>query len=190
MKFTKVPSDAFKNIQINAGILVKSFKPDDQTVGAIIGATSGGVNFTATPEYKDYGEDIDNMPKNMLELKKQTNIEAKLTGTFISVSPDLAKTLIGSADVDSDDDTHIIPRKDILTSDFEDVWWVGDYSDVNTGENAGFMAIHVMNALSTGGFSIQSADDGKGTFAFEFTGHYSMEAQDEVPFEIYIKVGE
>lgn len=190
MKYTQMPADAFKSIQMNAGILTNTFNPESGVIGKIIGATSGGVNFTATPEFSDYGDDIDNCPKNMLELKKLTSWEAKMSGTFISVSADLATTLVGAGDVDSDDDTHIIPRNDILKTDFIDIWWIGDYSDVNTGEGAGFCAIHLMNALSTGGFQIQSTDDGKGQFSFEFTGHYSMDAQDTVPFEIYIKAGE
>lgn len=189
MKFTQIPSTAFKNIQMNAGILVKSFTPDTETIGDLLGATSGGVNFTATPTFKDYGDDIDNCPKNMLELKKLESWEAKLTGKFVTVTADTAKMLVACADVDSSDDTHIIPRNDVASTDFTDVWWIGDYSDVNTGATAGFCAIHLMNGLSTGGFKIQSGDKAKGTFDFEFTGHYSMDAQDEVPFEIYIKQG-
>jgi hypothetical protein len=51
------------------------------------------------------------------------------------------------------------------------------------------MAIKLINALSTGGFKLQSNDKGKGDFAFEFTGHYTMEDIDAVPFEMYIKAG-
>lgn len=47
----------------------------------------------------------------------------------------------------------------------------------------------MLNALSTGGFQMQTADEAKGQFAFEYTAHYSMSAQDTVPFEIYIKAG-
>ena len=61
---------------------------------------------------------------------------------------------------------------------------------MNGVTNGGFCAVHLKNALSTAGFQIQSTDKGKGQFAFEFTGHYSMDAQNEVPFEIYIKAGE
>jgi len=192
MKYTKIPTTAFKNIQMNAGILVDSFTPASQTIGNIIGATSGGVSFNATPTFKDYGEDIDNCPKNTMELKKLESWEAKLTGRFVSVTADLAKMLIGAGDADSADATHIIPRNDIATTDFDDIWWVGDYSDVNEtsgSSTAGFCAIHLSNALSTGGFQIQSTDKGKGQFAFEFTAHYSMSSQDTVPFEVYVSQG-
>jgi hypothetical protein len=103
------------------------------------------------------------------------------------MTADTAHLLAGAADIDPLDSTKIIPRKDVLLTDFSDLWWIGDYSDVNTGDNAGFCAIHMLNALNTGGFQIQSNDKGKGNFAFTFTGHVSMNAQDVVPFEIYIK---
>ena len=57
MKFTKIPSDAFQKLQINAGILTTDFTPATGEIGAAgqIGATTGGVSFTATPTYSDYG---------------------------------------------------------------------------------------------------------------------------------------
>lgn len=192
MKYTKIPTDTFKNLQLNAGVLLKSFDVDTQTLAAnsIIGATSGGVSFKAVPSFIDFGEDIDNCPKNMKEMKKLDAWEAKMSGTFASVSKSLAKTLVGAADLSG---SKVTPRNDLAAADFADLWWVGDYSEVNedgtsTGK-AGFIAIHLLNSLSTGGFSIQSSDKGKGQFEFEFTGHYSMEDQDKVPFEVYIQEG-
>lgn len=189
MKYTQIPATAFQNIQLNAGILVDSFIPSTGTIGNLLGATTGGVNFADAVEYSDYGDDIDNCPKNMLELKKLESHSVTMGGTFVTLSANTAKVLVGVADVDADNATHIIPRNDLLTTDFKDLWWIGDYSDVNTGDNAGFVAIHMMNALNTGGFQIQTTDRGKGQFAFEFTGHYSMAAQDVVPYEIFVKQG-
>lgn len=186
MKFTKIPETTFSSLQMNAGILTTTFEPGTGTAGAIIGATTGGVNFTATPEFSDFGEDIDNAPKNVLELKKLDSWEAKLSGTFATVTADLAKLLVGAADTAS---SKVTPRNDLNAEDFSELWWVGDYSDKNGNTNGGFCAIHMMNALSTGGFQIQSTDKGKGQFAFEFTAHYSLAAQDTVPFEIYVKAG-
>ena len=62
MKYTKIPETTFKNLQLNAGVLLSAFNPTSATVSgeAIIGATTGGINFTATPTYNDFGQDIDN----------------------------------------------------------------------------------------------------------------------------------
>ncbi len=189
MKYTQIPDTAFQNIQLNAGILVDDFDPKTGVIGRLLGATTGGVNFTDSVEYTDFGEDIDNCPKNMMELKKLDNHEVKMSGTFVTIDAATAKMLVAVGDVDEADASHIIPRNDLLISDFLTVWWIGDYSDVNTGDNAGFIAIKMINAMNTGGFQIQSTDKGKGQFAFEFTGHYSMNAQDKVPYEIYIQQG-
>lgn len=191
MKFTKIPSDAFQKLQINAGILTTDFTPATGAIGESgqIGATTGGVNFTATPTYADFGEDIDNCPKNMKELKKLDSWEAKMTGTFVNADTAIAKLLCGAADIGTTDTTKVTPRNDLKDADFGDIWLVGDYSDKNGETNGGFIAIKLINALSTGGFQLQTSDKAKGQFAFEFTGHYSMSAQDTVPFEIYIKAG-
>ena len=191
MKYTKIPENTFQNLQLNAGVLLSSFTPSTATVSeeAIIGATTGGINFTATPTYTDFGEDIDNCPKNMKELKQLDSWEAKCSGTFVTVDTAVAKSLIGAADIGSPDTTKVTPRNDLAQADFSDIWIVGDYSDKNGDTNGGFIAIHMMNALSTGGFQIKTSDKAKGQFAFEYTAHYSMSAQGTVPFEVYVKAG-
>ena len=189
MKYTQIPVNTFRELQMNAGILVDTFNPATGVIGNLIGATTGGVNFADNVSYTDLGEDIDNCPKNMMELKQLESHEVTMSGTFLTVTAASAKRLAAVADIDPNDATHIIPRNDVLARDFLEVWWIGDYSDVNTGDNAGFLAIRLMNALNTGGFQIQSTDKAKGNLAFTFTGHYSMEAQDVVPYEIYIKSG-
>ena len=189
-KFTDMPAETFNEILKNAGILLKGatgFDPTNRSYSRsdIIGATSGGINFSDTPEYVDYGEDIDNCPKNTKELKEIKSREIKVTGTFVTVDNATAKMLIAGADVDDVDTTHIVPRDVLESTDFDDIWFVSDYS----AEDGGFVAIHLMNCLSTGGFTIQSTDGAKGTFAFELTSHYSISDTDTVPYEVYISEG-
>jgi hypothetical protein len=191
MKFTKIPESTFKNIGINAGVVLSSFTPSNPALEDenILGATSGGVNFTATPTYTDFGSDIDNCPANMKELKKLESWEIKMSGSFITVNTALAQRLMAAADIGTTDTTKVTPRVDVSDADFSDLWFVCDYSDKTGETNGGYIAIHILNALSTGGFSLQSTDDGKAKFSFEFTGHVSMSAQTVVPFEVYIKEG-
>lgn len=191
MRYTRIPETAFQNLQLNAGVLLSDFDPAAGTVeeADIMGATSGGVAFAATPEFSDFGEDIDNCPANVLEMKRLDSVKVTMSGTFITVSTTLVKDLIGAADIDGSDPTKVVPRNDVATTDFKDIWWVGDYSDKNGETKGGFVAIHMLNGLSTGGFQLQSGNREKGQFEFEFTGHYSIKAQDTVPFEVYVKAG-
>lgn len=191
MRFTQIPANTFKELQLNAGILLSDFDPSDGSFEAtdMLGATSGGVSFTAQAEFTDFAEDIDNAAKNMKEFKVLDSWTATMSGTFASLTTALAKMLVGAGVIDGTNANKIVPRNDLDQADFADVWWVGDYSDKTGATNGGFLAIHLLNALSTGGFQIQSGDKAKGQFAFEFTGHYSNAAQNTVPFEIYVKAG-
>lgn len=186
MKFTQIPADTFKQLQLNAGIIVDTFTPEDGTFENIIFATSGGCTFKADAEFTDFGDDIDNCPENTKELKRIDSYTTSLSGTAITVNEETATRLIGAADAASG---KVTPRTDLKDDDFKDLWWVGDYSDQNGKKNGGFIAVHIMNALSTGGFQIKSDNKKKGNYSFEFTGHYSVKEPDVIPFELYIKEG-
>ena len=191
MKFTQIPTNTFEELQLNAGVLLSSFDPATGTTSNedILGATSGGVSFKDTPTYKDFGEDIDNCPKNTKELKRVESREIKMSGTYLTVNTARAKSLVAAADIDGSDTTKITPRDVLKETDFEDLWWVGDYSDKNGDQSGGYIAIHLRDALSTDGFSLQSGDKSKGQFAFGYTAHYSIANPDNVPYEMYIKAG-
>ena len=189
MKFTQLPANTFETLQLNAGIIASAFDPETGVIerGDITGATTGGVSFADVPEYSDFGEDIDNCPKNTKELKRIVSREITMSGTYLTVDTARAKSLVAAAD--ASEDGKITPRDNLLDTDFTDLWWIGDYSDKNGDTNGGYIAIHLKNALSTGGFALQSTDRAKGQFAFTYTAHYSIENTAEVPYDMYIKAG-
>ena len=127
MKFTQIPENTFKELVMNAGVLLSDFTPAtaELTNSDIIGATTGGITFAATPTYSDYGDDIDNCPKNTMELKKLDAWEVKLSGTFVSVNATSAKKAIAAADSDASSNK-ITPRNDVASGDFSDIWLVAD----------------------------------------------------------------
>lgn len=193
-KFTRIPTDTFSKLQLNAGVLVRGSTGFNPSTGAItaanlMGATSGGLHVSCAPEFVDFGEDIDNCPKNVKELKIIDNWTCTISGTFLTVDTTNVKEMLGAADISSTDTTKVTPRRDLSQADFSDIWLVCDYSDKNGPTKGGYVAVHMMNALSTGGFDLQTADNGKGQFSVEFTGHVSIDDQDTVPMEFYIKAG-
>lgn len=182
MKFTRIPADTFENLQTNAGILLKTFDPTGVTEVKeedIISATKGGVTATCIMTPKDLGEEIDNAPKNAMELMVIESWECKMGATLVGASPDTIKLMLGAADIDTATGK-ITPRKDLKVSDFVDLWWVGDRAD------GGAYAIHLKNALNTGGFSLKTNDKGNGEFTLDATGHFSLAKQDEVPMEFFV----
>lgn len=192
-KFRRIPINTFQQIAANAGVLAYAFDVDTGTIAEndMMGPTSGGVNFNANQKFKDYGEDIDNCPKNTKELMRPDEWDIKCSGSFVTSNAVLARRLMGTADVTTTGGvSKITPRTHIdIENDFFDFWVIGDYSDKNTGSGAGYIAIHILDAFSTGGFQLQSEDKGKWKFSFEFTAHFSMDEQANVPFEMYIKAG-
>lgn len=228
-KFTKIPSATFQSLQLDAGVLLKNFDPETAAEPAdedIITATTGGINATCVPTYSDLGEDVDNVPVNMKELKHLDSWECKISTTGIGTSPELIRYALGAADISgatyavtsdkaidetktyyvrsgtnpnytytkvttpdvSDIGTYyemtspgykITPRRDLKQTDFATIWWVGDRAD------GGMVAVKLMNALSTGGLSLQTTKNGKGQVSIELTGHVSINAQDTMPMEWY-----
>jgi hypothetical protein len=176
--YERIPADTFRTMQMSAGILCKDFNPDTGEFDNIIGATDGGVTIEATPDYKDHGENIDNCPKNVLELTTLESWECKVSGDYITASPTMIKTLLGSASLV---DNHITLRNTLTEDDFQDIWFVGDYGP------SGYFAVQLSNALNTKGFSSKSENNSHTKFSFEYKGHYSISNQDKVPLEIYIK---
>lgn len=179
--FTKIPQDTFDNLQLEAGILLKTFDPSQPAAPSdadIITATTGGIGVSCVPTFSDFGEDIDNCPANMMELKRIDSWEASMTFTGLAATPDSIKLALGAADTTGN---KVVPRRNLdATKDFQTLWWVGDRAD------GGFAAVKIMNSLSTGGFSMQTTKSGKGQFSYTITGHVSIEAQDVVPMEFYV----
>lgn len=180
--FTKIPQNTFDNLQTDAGVLLRTFNPASPAAPAdadIITATTGGINAVCQPEYSDYGEDVDNVPNNMKELKHLDGWTCTLSTTALGTSPELIKLQLGAADIDGTNTSKIVPRAELEQTDFSDIWWVGDKAD------GGLLAVRLINALSTGGFNLQTTKNGKGQLSLELTGHVSINAQDTVPMEFY-----
>lgn len=177
--FTVIPQDTFQQMQLDAGVLLNKFNPTTGTAPAdedIICATTGGIKVDCTPTYSDLGEDVDNCPNNVKELKKLEGWECKLSTTSLGTSPASIKLALGAADVSGN---QVTIRRDLAQADFADIWWVGDRAD------GGFVAVQLKNALSSGGFSLQTTKNGKGQTSIELTGHVSISAQTEMPMVFY-----
>lgn len=179
--FTKISSTAFNEMQLDAGVLLNTFNPASPEVkdNAIITATTGGITASCKPTYSDLGEDVDNCPNNTKEMKHLDGWDCKMSFTALSTTPAAIKLALGAADIDGTDSTKIIPRRDLKETDFADIWWVGDKTD------GGMVAIKLINALSTSGFELKTAKNGKGQVSVELTGHVSISAQDVMPMEFY-----
>ena len=182
-KFTKVSENTFKEIQLEAGLILKTFDPAGNTDvqdSDIVCATTGGISITCKPTFTDYGSDIDNVPANMLEFKEVDGWDCSIGFTALNASAEVIKLALGAADTSG---TKITPRFDMSKADASDIWWVGERAD------GGFVACCLKNAMSTDGLSLKTTKNGKGQLSCVLTGHVSVEAQDVVPMEFYVQEG-
>jgi hypothetical protein len=184
-RFTKVSEDAFDELQVNAGVLLTEFDVTDPyknpTSAQILATTTGGINPVCKANFSDYGEDVDNVPNGMKEFKQLDNWDCSMSFTTIKFNADNTVFALGAADKEllSNGVTKVKPRRDVKLTDYKDIWWVGDKA------NGGAYAVRLKDALSTEGLSIQSTKNAKGTMGVTLTGHFSLNAQDDVPMEFY-----
>lgn len=159
-KFSKISQEAFKSMQFNAGIVVNKFDVTGKTEvqdADIITATTGGVTATCKANFTDLGADVDNAQKNTAELMQIEDYDCTLAFTALNATTDVIKLALGAADVE---EKKVTPRMTLdpteSTGDFKDIWWVGDTID------GGYVAVRLMNALSTGGLTLKTTGQGQG----------------------------
>lgn len=186
-RFTQVKLDAFKQLQLEAGVIVSDFNPANPVLdkSKILFVTTGGINPICKPSFNDYFDDVDNMPSNTKQGKQIDQYECSIATTVLDVSPEGVKITLGAADIDANDTSRVTPRGYLKLDDFIDsLWWVGDKAD------GGFAAIQLLNALSTDGFSLKTTKKGKGNTALTLMGHYDANNIDVVPMNFYIVDGD
>lgn len=191
-RYTKMNPTDFKRMTWDAGIVVDEFDPTDGSfeLQNIRWATTGDNSFSATRDLTDLGADINNCPENTMQLQRANPWGAQITGTAVTIDAEQIREFLGNADIDEVDITKIVPREDLMATDFHDKWLIVNYSNLNGETKGGWMAIHIMNALSVDGFSGTFSKNGNGTFPYTLKAFYDMEDMSTVPFEIYIKAGE
>ena len=184
-RFSKISENTFSELQVDAGVLLKEFNPESPELldENIICATTGGINPTCVPTYSDWAADVDNAKNNMKEFMRIDGWTTSLGFTALNTTAEVIRMSLGAADIETSSGK-IVPRGELKNTDFADVWWVGDRSD------GGLVAIRLINALSTSGFSLQTTKNGKGQIAVTLGGHYSINDQDTVPMEFYVQEGE
>ena len=186
--FRRLAPTALNQLQLDAGVIITKEDFDPVTSAAIsaddiLCATSGGIQVSATPSMTYLGDDIDNCPSNMMELTDIESWACEMSFTALDVSEDIIKVALGASSVTSH---KIVPNSILTDENFQsNLWWIGDKSD------GGFIAVHLLNALSTSGFSLQTTKAGKGQLSVTLTGYSSAADYDEstgeyeIPIEIY-----
>jgi len=184
MRFAQIPIETFEQLQVEAGMVLTDFDPETGSFdnGDILCATTGGIKPDIKNDFKDFGEDIDNVKNNTWQLKRITNTTATLGFTPLNFNKGNLLYFLAAAEEDASG--KIVCRDTLKPTDFKNIWFVGELSD------GGMFAILMKNSLSTDGVSIQTKKNDKGTMTVTLTAHYDLTDQSGLaPVEFYISEG-
>ena len=189
LMLTGVTADTPKNLQLNAGVLLKNFDIETNTISDsdIIGATRGGGTLSFTPTIRQV--EADGIPTNFKSMQRIDEWTAQLQATLIEFRKDTLKLALGASvkEVDQTNYTELSVGHEVGDTDYSDMWWVGQ-----TGDGS-YLAVKLENSLNLAGLSVTLTNKGEGTYGITLTAHYQLsDLKDKhVPFKIYVpKEGE
>ena len=190
-----IRSEAFQNLQLNAGCFLVDFdhsaitdatalktaiKTAISDMTKILGVTRGGGTFTVTREIRT--PEVDGMRYPFKGADFVDSADAYLSGTLLEVVPDNFKRLLGTGEsVTSGKKTTVTMHTAINTdTDYIDkLCWVGDLADGRA------VLIELDNAFNTSDFSLTFTDKGEGTMTFEFHARQeNVDDYDYAPFRV------
>lgn len=189
-----IRSEAFQNLQLNAGVFLVGFDYSNiadatalktaittalATPSNILGVTRGGGSFTVTKEIRT--PDVDGMRYPFKGADFVDSVDAYMSGTLLEVVPNNFKLLLGTGDVaTSGKKTTVTMHTAIENTDYiSHLAWVGDLADGR------LVLIELDNAFNTADFSLTFTDKGEGTMTFEFHARQSnVNDYDNAPFRV------
>lgn len=190
-----IRTEAFKKLQLNAGIFLVDFDYStyanatamkaaikaalsDET--KILGVTRGGGSFTATREIRT--PEVDGMRYPFKGADFVDSIDAFLSGTLLEVTPSNMDRLLSTGDSTTSGNKTTITMHTAIDPDtdyIDSLSWVGDLAD------GSLVIITLKNAINTADFSLTFTDKGEGTMTFEFHARQDeVTDYDDAPFEI------
>lgn len=197
-RFAKLSPEIWRTMQFGAGILLIDTNEVELSdyeklrtaqYANILGATTGGLNIAVIPNFIDLSLSGLN---NVHELSVIRNYNVNITGRMVSVTQDTLQVLVGSGkvtpivDVDAERVCYRVQFNN-PSSKPANIWWVGNYGNDIYKDAGGYIAIHMRNALSKEGFSLQTTHAARGEFTFSFEAMYSVADVNskDMPLEVY-----
>lgn len=187
--------DAFKELQLNAGIFLVDFNHSTiatadalktaiasaVTAGTnILGVTRGGGTFTVTKEIRT--PEVDGVRYAFKGQDFIDSTDAYLSGTLLEVNATNFKRLLSTGESVTEGKkttvtmhTAVDPDTDYIPS----LVWVGDIADGR------LIMVVLDNAFNTADFSLTFTDKGEGTMPFEFHARQeNVNDYDKAPFKV------
>lgn len=190
-----IRSDAFKNLQLNAGIFLANFNHSEIATAAdlrtaiaseitsgtkLLGVTRGGGSFTVTKELRT--PEVDGMRYPFKGADFVDSVDAYLSGTLLEATPENFKRMLATGEISTSGKKTTIRMHtaiDTETDYIPKLCWVGDLADGR------LVLIELDNAINTTDFSLTFTDKGEGEMPFEFHARQeNVTDYDYAPFNV------
>lgn len=185
---TGVTENTPKNLQLNAGVLVKNYQLGSDTISQdnIIGATRNGGSLSIVPTVHQVT--ADGIPTNYKGMDRVDEWVITLNVTMLEFKPETIKLALGAAVKSTQESgyTKYTCTNEINDStNYVDIYWIGALS------NGKRVIIKISNGMNKSGLSLSFADKNEGTFPLSIIANYDYEMissttnKGEAPFAIY-----
>ena len=175
------------------GIFFKNFDIENDTVetaiadGKLLGATSGGGSFTATPTVST--QQVDGIVGGAKGMSSIDSWEVSMSANILEITEDSIRNVLGATNVEDatigSNPYRKITGKDLELDDYiENITFVGSLS----GFSDQYVIIQIFNALSVTGININPQDGASSIISTTFKAHSTIENAGEPPFAIYVPV--
>ena len=180
LKSSGITTDTPKKIMFGAGTIHKGFEYSEGTgwndEESIIGATSGGMTLTITPEFVDL--DIDGKLVVVKDLYVKTGETATMEVNFAELTEEIIKMMVvGNSEesIEVTGNSEVTTKARVGTNDYiENLAYCGKTLQ---GED---IIIIFKNALCTSGMSLSGQNKSMGTFSATFTCAADLDGDHEV----------
>lgn len=183
--------DTAQNLQLDAGIVVlgltdpKIFDGVVTSPAKTVGATSGGVVFTAIPSIRNIFEDLDGSRGNYKDGNVIDTWDIKMSFTMKEITANNLKMSLAAADITpaaaSEKYDTLKGRNEIKSSDYLPNLVLITTQNTKTE----FIMIEIKNVLNITGLTFTTADKSTGMVDVELQAHFDLATPNEVPFKIY-----
>lgn len=186
--FSGFTKETAENLLLDAGAFFANYDIDTDTFdtavgsGKLLGATQGGGEFNAEPEFRSI--EVDGVKGRAKGLQVIDAWEVSIKTNVLEVSKEAIQRALTTSTVDTttNEKYDIIKAKNHIELDdyIENITWVGTKSGSKEP-----VIIQIYNALNTNGLSLATEDKAEAVIETEFFGHYDAEDLQEPPFAIF-----
>lgn len=168
-----IKSNTFDKIELGAGVLLNKFTTvaEINKETDIVCATRNGATISVPASMRNIA--VDGVRTNTVESYVNDGWTPTFAFTALTADKESVQMALGVADIE---ENKVIPKHNVESKYFKNYYWYGERSD------GAKIVFFLGNAISTGGLSWKTNNQGESESSITLTGNYTANNQDTAPF--------